>query len=416
MKTKIFYGWWIVASLLPAMLVNAGAAFYAFGVFYKPLFAEFGWSRFEVALGVTIYLLTAGLTAPLIGKLTDLYGPKKVILSGAMAASASFILLSRISALWQFYFLYFIIGLGFSACGGVPVNTAIARWFSNKRGLAIGITMAGVSLGAFIITPAGAYVTAAYDWRVTYLFLAGLTFILVIPPLFFFMKDSPQEMGLLPDGVHSEPASAGAANPGHGRAQVDPGAEWTLGKASKTVAFWLICVSFFLIYYGIGAILQHQINYLNDMGIPLTAAAVALGVTGGVGGLGKITFGLICDRFSPKYVTVFCFALQAFGIIPLIFAKSMIMVWIFVMVFGFSMGGQLALQPLLVAYFFGLRAFGTIYGIVLMAGAVGTASGPVLAAMIYDAAGSYQYAFMSCFAAALLASVLVLSSRRPMPA
>lgn len=416
MGKKVFYGWWNVAAMFPAMLVHAGAAFYVFGIFYKPLFAEFGWNRVQVAGAITIYLLTVGLSAPLIGRLADLYRPKKVIITGAVTAGIAFALLSRIDALWQFYFLYLVLGLSFSACGAVPVNTAITNWFTRKRGMAIGIAMAGVSLGAFTITPAGAYILAWAGWRAVYLFLAVVTVVLVVPPMLLAMRNTPQELGLLPDGdipgsVMSNPAAAGQNPIPH-----ETGADWTLGTASRTAVFWLICLSFYLIYFGVGAVLQHQIMFLTDMGIPLTAAAVALGVTGLIGGIGKIVIGLICDRFSPKRVTAFCFALQALGILILLFAKSMAMVWVFAVVFGFSMGGQLALQPIIVGYFFGLRSFGTIYGIVLMAGAVGTATGPILAAMIYSAAGSYFYAFSSCVAAALMASLMVITLRRPVPA
>jgi MFS family permease len=357
--------------------------------------------------------LTVGLSSPLVGKLTDLYGPKNVVLAGAAAAACVFALLSRIDALWQFYGLYFLLGLSFAACGGVPVNTAISGWFTKRRGLAVGIAMAGVSLGAFVITPAGAYIMGGFGWRATYLFLAVVTFALAVPPVVFLMKDTPQEVGLLPEGVDGPVDAAGLNNGKAGTAGAVAGPEWTLGMASKTGAFWMIAAAFFLIYFGIGAVLQHQINFLGDMGISLTAAAVALGVTGGIGGFGKISFGLICDMFSTKSVTVFCFTLQALGIILLLFAKSMAMVWIFVVVFGFAMGGQLCLQPLIVGHFFGLRSFGTIYGVILMAGAIGTATGPILAALAYAAAGSYYGAFAGCVATSLLASALISASRRP---
>jgi sugar phosphate permease len=413
---KVFYGWWNVAAMLPAMLVHAGAAFYVFGIFYKPLFTEFGWNRVQVAGAITIYLLTVGFSSPLIGRLADLYRPKKVIVIGAVSAGIAFALLSRISSLWQFYLLYFVLGLSLSACGAVPVNTVVTNWFTRKRGTAIGIAMAGVSLGAFTITPAGAYVLAWAGWRDTYLFLAAVTVVLVLPPMLIAMRNTPQEMGLLPDGDIPGSAMPNPAAAGHKPIPHETGAEWTLATASRTAAFWLICLSFYLIYFGVGAVLQHQIMFLTDMGVPLTEAAVALGVTGLIGGLGKIVMGLICDRFSPRRVTAFCFALQAFGIIILLFAKSMAVVWIFAVVFGFAMGGQLALQPIIAGYFFGLRSFGTIYGIILMAGAMGTATGPIIAAMIYDTAGSYFYAFSGCLAAALLASITVFVIRRPVPA
>lgn len=396
------------------MLVHSGAAFYVFALFYMPLYEEFGWTRVEVACGMTIYLLTLAFTAPFIGKLTARVGPKKMILGGAILAGGAFVLLSRMTALWQFYTLYFVLGLAFSACGAIPVTTTVANWFVKKLGTAIGIMMVGVSLGAFTVVPLGALILEAYGWRATYLFLAALTFALVIPPLLLVVKESPGELGASPDGhlTNRTVSSTGEPLPIE-TPSADVRDEWTLARASKTFPFWALCVSFYLIFYGIGAILQHQINYLNDIGISITSAAIALGVTGGVGGLGKIVFGFVSDRFSPKSVTAVCCAMQALGILVLLFTWSVEMVWLFAIVFGFSMGGQMALQPLIVRYFFGFRSFGIMYGIALMASTIGEASGPVLAAMIYDTFGSYHWAFLSCLVAALVASFLIFIARRP---
>lgn len=412
MKPRIFYGWWILAALLPACIVHSGAPFYAFGIFYKPFALEFGWTRSEIALAITIFLLTMGLTSPLIGKLTERYSPKKIIISGAVVGGICFILVSRVTTLWQLYLLYFIIGWSYSACGAIPVNTVVAKWFSHKRGLAVGIAVAGISLGGFIIAPASAYFMTAFDWRATYLFLAATSFLLVVPPVLFIVRNTPQEMGLLPYGDEMKTVSAATPDPRINESPADWGENWTLGGAMRTSTFWLICIAVSMIYIGIGSVLQHQINFLNDMGISLTAAAVALGLTGAAGASGKVAFGFICDRFAAKYVAVCCFALQAVGILLLLFAKSMTMIWVFVLIFGFSMGGQYALQPLLTIYFFGLRSFATIYGLVYMSGAIGSAIGPLLAAFIYDMSGNYNYAFAICAVAALLASFIILCTRR----
>jgi sugar phosphate permease len=412
LKPKIFYGWWILAALLPACIIHAGAPFYAFGIFYKPLALEFGWTRSEIALVITIFMLTMGLTSPLIGKLTERFSPKKIILSGAILGGICFILVSRVTSLWQLYLLYFIIGWSYSACGAIPVSTVVARWFTDKRGLAIGIAVAGISLGGFVIAPPAAYFMTAFGWRATYIFLGTASFLLVIPPVLFFIRNTPEEMGLLPYVEEKNTVSAAAPDKRPHEPPADKGENWTLSGAMRTKTFWLVCISISMIYFGIGSVLQHQINFLNDMGISLTAAAVALGITGAIGALGKVAFGFICDRFAAKYVAACCFTLQALGIVLLLFAQSMTMIWIFVLVFGFSMGGQYAMQPLLTIYFFGLKSFATIYGLVYMSGGIGSALGPLLTAFIYDTYGNYNYAFAICAVAAVLASFIILSTRR----
>ncbi|MBN1664064.1 MAG: MFS transporter [Deltaproteobacteria bacterium] len=413
-KPKLFYGWWVVWALIPACIVHSGAAFYVFGIFYKPFGLEFGWSRAEIALNMTIYLLTMGLSSPIIGKLTEIFNPRKTIITGAVVGGICFILASRVTALWQLYLLYFIIGWSYAACGAIPASTVVANWFIDKRGLALGIAMAGISLGGFIIAPAGAFFMEAFGWRPTYLFLAATSFLIVIPPALFIVRNTPQEMGLLPYGADPQ-AAAEKPDPAIHITDIPPGPEnqWTLAGVMKTPAFWFICLSVSLVYVGVGTVLQHQIMHLSDMGISLTAAAVALGMTGAFGAMGKVAFGFICDRIAAKSAAVFCFALQAFGILILLFAESMTLIWVFVIIFGFAMGGQYALQPLVSVYFFGLRSFATIYGVVYMSSSIGSAAGPLAAAFLYDKTGSYRYAFAACVAAALLASIIMLSIKKP---
>jgi len=412
MRLKIFYGWLVVFSMFMTLLVHAGAGFYVFGIFYKPLAEEFGWDLASISLAMTVYMLTMGLTAPIMGRMTDRFGEKTVILTGALIAGTGLLLLSRTTSLGEFYFLYFVVGLGFSGCGIIPASSAITNWFAKKRGIAIGLAMAGVSVGAFTITLAAGYIMAGNGWRFAYCFLGILSLVLVIPLVLLVMKNTPQEIGLLPDG--------GPSAYGEGTGRVTPKTSciadlegWTAGMAIRNQSFWLIALGFFLIFFSIGAVLQHEVNYLTDMGISRLVAASALAFTGGFGGLGKISFGYLADRVSPKNVAILSFAMQAAGIIILIFATSMTSFWAFAFIFGFAMGGQIALQPLIIADLFGLASFGTIYGIVTLAAASGTALGPVLAGLVYDLSGSYFWVFWSCAATSLGATILVFLARRP---
>lgn len=406
----------MVAALLPACVVHSGAPFYVFGIFYKPFTLEFGWSRAEIALTMTIYLATMGLTSPVIGKLTERFSPQKIIIAGTMVGSICFVLVSRVTALWQLYGLYFIMGWAYSACGAIPVTTVVAKWFIHKRGLAVGIAVAGISLGGFIIAPTGAYVMELFGWRPTFLYLAVLSFVLVIPPTLFIVRNTPQEMGLLPYGETTQTDDSTIDSLSHihiNTSSLEPGKSWTLSAAMKTWTFWSMCIAFCLIYMGVGTVLQHQIVHLSDMGVPLTAAAVALGLTGAIGAFGKVFMGFMCDKVAAKHAAVFCFALQALGILLLLLAQSMSLIWVFVIIFGFAMGGQYALQPLVSVYFYGLKNFATIYGIVYMASALGSATGPLAAAYMYDLTGTYRYAFTASIAAALLAAVTMFFIKSP---
>ncbi|MBW2201625.1 MAG: MFS transporter [Deltaproteobacteria bacterium] len=411
MKSKIYYGWWVVLSMIPANLVHAGAMFYIFGIFYDPLLTAFGWNRSQVATALSIYLVTVGFSAPVAGRLTDRFGPRKLIGIGAFIGGIAFFFISRITSLWEFYFLYFIQGLAFAGCGLVPVTTALANWFDKKRGTAIGIAMTGISLGAITITPVGGLVLENFGWQTTYLFLALISWILVLPPVIFVMRDRPEQMGLFPDGM--EPQSNLIDETGNTVDRIEDkitDKSWKPGQAIRSVHFWLISMSYLIIHISFGAILTHQIVYLTDKGISMASAAVALALTGGIGGAGKLFFGYISDKSSPRLIAPLCAALQAIGIVLLLLTNSMAMVWVSAVVFGFCMGGHAAIIPVVVGYIFGVGSFGAIYGMISIFSAMGIAIAPILAGVAYETLGNYFLIFSGCILASVFAAILLFWS------
>ncbi len=405
--SKIFYGWYVVMGMALAMLVHGGTGFYIFGIFYAPLNVEFGWDRSTTAAAITIYIFMMALTAPLVGAITDKAGAKKVISAGAALGCLMFFMLSRTTTLWQFYVYYAVLGLAFSACGLVPANALISNWFESRRGLAVGLTMAGISLGAILLTSIGGYILNTVGWRNTYLFLGALTGILVLPYVLLIVKDRPEDVGLtiLREGNSGpdlpEPDTI-----------VDSSAQgWPFGQALRDPSFWLLGTAFFFVFVSIGGILQFQVDFLIESGVSKVLAAAALGLTGGAGGLGKILFGYMADKTSPKSGMLISLMLQILGIIILLNSGPMI-IWVFAVVYGFAMGAQLALQPLLVGQFYGTLAFGRLLGIISVGTAMGTASGPLLFGYLRDIGLAYAWIFTGGIGCVLIALTAILLTRR----
>ena len=173
----------------------------------------------------------------------------------------------------------------------------------------------------------------------------------------------------------------------------------------KTKELWLIGFTFSLVSFGIIGIVIHEVPFIVDMGIPLTTAAVMLGVTAGIGVVGKLSFGYFVDKFSPKWVTLACITLQAGGVVILIQSTSLGMVWAFVIVFAFASGGMNTLRPLLIGEFFGIDSFGRTFGLTELMRRFGAAAGPFMAGYIFDITGGYHYAFISIVAAYLTGMV-----------
>ena len=394
-QRRVFYGWWIVAVCILVMMLHAGAAFYAFGRFLPTLLDEFQSGATLIAGAGSVYLLVLGFTGPVLGKLTDRWGPKKPIVIGAAIAAAGLMLLGVTQAVWQLYVFYFIVGIGMSGAGIVPVGVAIANWFERRRGVAMGITMAGVALGGIVIAPLAHYLIVWTGWRMAYVILGAMTAVLLIIPVMLVMRTRPEDMGLLPDGARAAQgeavsAVAGASEPASARGTSNVSEEvWTLSMAFRSPRFWLVLATFFLAGTVVAGVLQHEVNILKEMAVPLAAASLALGLTGGIGGVGKVFFGFVGDRFTPRYASLLCIGLQIVGLVILMLTHSTVMVWVFVFVYGFAMGGWLTLEPLVTGELFGMTSFATIFGWVLAAAAVGSGLGPIIMGAVYDASGSY---------------------------
>ena len=396
-RKRIFYGWWVVAASLGILFVWAGTGFYSFGILLKPLMNEFGWSRGMTSLAHTIFMLGTAAGSLLVGKLIGRYGVKKIILTGSLVGGIGFILLSQTHNIWYLYIFYALVGVGLGGAAGiVPAGVLVSNWFNRKIGIAMGIVMAGLALGAAILVPSIGFVIDSFGWRGAYIFMGLAVLFIDIPLALFVLKQSPAEMGLYPDGdeppevLPSDTSGADAAGTANRAGSPETGG---LKRWLKRPSLWLLCLGFCFCVFGQMSILIHEVPYLTDIGIPATVAATAMGFTGGMGAVGKITFGWLTSRFSVRYVAMLCFALQLAGVFILMNINTMTMVWLFVIFFGFSMGAFSTILPLATEDIFGKANFAVLFGFVLMVIVGAGTVGPPLAGFIYDATGSYSIAF-----------------------
>lgn len=386
----MFYGWWIVLVCLLVQVASSGTAFYSFSVYQQVLPSVFSTTATAISLATSVYLLSIALTGPSVGRLTDRYGPRRVLLVGGVIAGVGFCLLSITQTIWELYLFYFVVGLGMSGAGAVATSTAVSSWFVRRRGTAIGITMIGMSVGALTMPNLVRVIIETSGWQLSFLMLGLIAWTLIIPTVWFVMKDHPHEMGLLPDGaaVLNQSGDPHASELTTSKEPGRPVATFT------SATYWLVSIVFFLANIALSGVLQHEVSFLtNEAIMPFSIASLALGLTGGIGALGKLAFGYLSDRISSRYAIMLCFGLQAVGVSLLMFARE-VTIWPFVSVYGFAMGGQYATQPTVVAEVFGSSSFGTTLGRLTPAIALGLAVGPFMTAWIYDTTRSYSEAFI----------------------
>ncbi len=404
---RAYYGWRIVAVSVLLTALSSGSAFYAFGLFIVPFDEDFGWSRGQISGAISLHFLLVGLSGPFAGRFMDRGRARTLILVGLALAGTSYLALSMVSALWTLYLLWAVLAVGTAFFGVVPVGVLIARWFHRQRGLATGIAMVGIGLGGLVLAPLIGAVIDGFGWERAATFLGFLLITLPVPFVLLIIRNTPADLGLLPDGA-TGPDGAGTYATDQ---TTDP--VWNIGDALRTPAFWFVGGAFFLASTATVGVLQHQAAFMRDYALAPTIAALGVGITSGVGGLGKLVFGLLADRFPVRYAALASFGCQATGLVLLLLTQQTWALWTYVVLFGIGMGATVVLVPLLVAEVFGTRSFGTLFGSINAVQGLGLAIGPLAGGLIFDAVGSYALAFEASLFLYLGAAFLVFAARRP---
>jgi len=410
-KPKIFYGYWVVVATFFLLLVHSGCGFYAFSLFVKPLEAEFGWSRGGIMVAFTIYFGVQAAASPFVGRMVDRYGARKLIAIGAFIAGLGLVLLGLTHDLWYFYVSYAAFAVGHVTSGHVPASAIVSNWFRKRRGSAVGIMGVGMGLGGFAIAPlVGGYLIPNFGWRVSYLALAVLTWVIVTPLALLVIKTKPADMGLYPDGIEVPEAVAAA------KALPLTSEGSTLKTALATSAFWLIAVSFLTSSFSQVGTIQSQVPHLEDIGFPVAMAATAIGAVAVGSAIGKFVFGWLCDRIQAKYACTIGFGLVLVGIIMLMNmrpASPPAIIWLYAIIMGLGVGSWLPTMSMLVSTTFGLASYGAIWGMVAGIHSIGTAIGPLMAGYIYDTMQTYYWSFIIFAALCVVAISTILAVRRP---
>jgi sugar phosphate permease len=391
---KLFYGWWIVIAITIICFIGGAGPF---AVVLKQLMAQFHTGRGEVSLSQSIASMAGGITGIFVGRLLHRYSPKKLMLWGAIVSGASMLLLSLATNLWFLYAFCLITGIAGSFNNAIAMFTLLSKWFSRKWGTAIGITMTGGGIGSIIIQPVVGIIAQNYGWQATYIFAGILILVVSVPLIVFVLKDSPEAMGLLPDGdklketgnfQNNKIPVQTPAKP----AYIDHNAQ--LLVYLKKPALWLMGISFALASIGANAVTTQEVSFITDMHISAAVAATARGITLGIGAISALASGWLADRLISRYVTILFFILSIFGMLILIQSATMSQIWLFVIVYGIGIGAGGTLLPIVTRDIFGAGDFSILFGFVIVLLSVGNSIGAPLAGFMYDATGSYHNVFV----------------------
>jgi MFS family permease len=398
-EPKFFYGYFVVVAALFILLAANGAQV-GFGVFFKPLVAEFGWTRAVTSGAFSLNMIMQGLIGIVMGRLNDRLGPRMVLTVCGFFLGIGYLLTSQVGAVWQLYLFYgFIIGIGMSGTA-VPLMSTVARWFVARRGVMTGIIMNGMGIGGLIAPLAIYWLIQTYDWRMSFMVVGGFVFVVVVL-LAQFLRRDPAQMGQM---------AYGETERGEQRLNLTTKG-FSLGQAFSTRQFWLILGMFFCLAFSIQVMLVHIAPHATDLGISAATAAGVLATLGGVSIVGRIAMGSIADRIGNMRVFIICFAAMSAALFWLASATEVWVIYLCTAIFALTCPGAIALTSPIVAELFGLKSHGLILGVTMFGFTVGAAVGPFLAGYIFDVTSSYKPAFIVCAALSIVGLVLAVILR-----
>ncbi|KAF0122389.1 MAG: major facilitator superfamily protein [bacterium] len=409
-EPRFFYGWLILgACFLTTTMV--GGLFYSFGIFFKPLLEEFGWSRALTSSVSMVHLWAFAFSSILLGRLIDRYGPKVVLAGSAVLIGLGYSLCSQVNSIFQLYLFYIIAALGSGATWVLPTST-VQRWFIKRRGLTLAVVTTGIGLGALIFAPIINHLIFTYGWRKSYIILGILSW-LVLTVVSTVMVLDPEKKGLKPYGAEeSAPNMAKQEKIGHDSTKyntmVSTAIEWGFGEAIRTKTFWGLVVLYMFALFPIYMLATHIVPHAIDMGISEGVAAGALGLIGATSIAGRLMGGAIAERFGwTKGMALSCFLSGASVI------HNVWMLYVFVITYGLFYGARVPQLPGIVGFFFGSTSLASLIGLCHGLAIFGSAEAPIVAGFIYDKTGSYTVAFLIAGIASLIAGALALFLKPP---
>ena len=380
-----YHGWNVIAVAMLFQAVTFGIGLYSFTFWVSPLMADFEASRGTILFAMTTATLGIGAMGPFVGPALDRLSIRMLVCSGALMFASGLALMALTTAAWQMIVIYAsLIAAGLILAGPMAGQTLAAKWFRGRRGLAMGLVTVGTSIGGFLFPPVVTELLGSFGWRQAHLILALAVLLIIIPPTWFIVRNSPEAGGVTPEPENpsSEDIAAHFTN-----------RSWTTRSILAERTFWVTMVAFLGPIMAFGAVQQNLGPYSADIDVPPQRGAYLMSAISAAMIGGKIFFGSVADRWDNRYLYWIAASALALAMALMLGQPGYAGMLGICVLLGIAAGGFLPLMGAIVSARFGPQAFGQVMGL-LTPFLTLSAVGPPFAGWIRDFAGTYDAAWL----------------------
>src|SRR5438093_813862 len=397
---SVFYGWWVVAGFSFMTFISTGIR-HAVVPFLNPIVTDLGLDLASFSLVIAVSVFLYGVFGPLVGLALDRFGARLTASVGTILLVGSLVLTSQVRSFWEFAVVYgVILPLGLAVTGPVMASGVVARWFSKRRGTALSLLGSASMTGMSMLVPLVTWLILTRGWRTAYVLIAGLVLVGILPVALWVIRESPEQMGLTPDGAPLDAKAAGAAS----RERV------TATTAMQTLAFWQLAGSFFTCGFSMSLLSAHGIPMLTDHGYSPMFASWALGVLGGSAIGCTVMLGALSDRFGRRPVLAAIYFGRIFIFAGFFLIRDTPVAILTVAVLGgITMAGTGSMTSAVTADIYGRFSVSSVFGLIFLVHQTGSAIGSALAGLLFETTGGYGAAFAVACCFLVGASIVALN-------